>query len=133
MIADRRTSASESNRLVDGKSRCFGYIRISEALKQFNQLRDVDYVTICWSKGYQGPTVDHKYIPVREEIRRDSNGTSHTETMELHIWQYMVAHVMLVNWIDGIAHRVAVGTIVETAWSKFREKKRGWVLWVEVA
>lgn len=115
-------------RLTDGWNGCLGYIRMSEAVKQDYVQKHPDYVTLCWSRGYNGPSIDKRYVPVRQEIKTNSDDKQYTMNFELPESEFLVAHVMLVDWIGGVAHRVAVGAIVEPAWSKFRWKRPHWVL-----
>jgi hypothetical protein len=112
--------------LYDQDSRCIGDIRMSTALREKLGRKPVELITVCWTEGYFGPTIDDYYIPTKREGimgKRDAKPE-----------EYSVANVMLVAWVGNvgelggnIAERVALGNIVRPAWKRLAGKSE-WIV-----
>lgn len=76
---------------------------------------------MCWSIGYDGPEIPNYLIPTKQV----SDGENSTKTVKIEPKEYAVASVFLVNWVDEVAERVALGHVVSAGW-ELRKRKPRW-------
>jgi hypothetical protein len=109
-----------------------GDMRMLAKTRHWFGQKSVEFITICWSKGYDGPSVSSDFVPFTTHQRRINydNQPPRYETIKTNLTrdEYPVANVMLVRWIGNVAERVAVGNIVRRAW--LSEEIQGETRWI---
>lgn len=84
----------------------------------------VEFITICVGSGYNGAPIAKKYIPTTTVTITIEDST---QTVDMAPSEFPIANVVLVKWVGKVAQRVALGTIVRTAWIKHKRRAE-WVL-----
>jgi hypothetical protein len=108
--------------LVDKRGCCLGDIRMPANARATRGNDLVEFITICVGSGYNGAPIAKKYIPTTTVSDGDS-----TQTVDMAPSEFPIANVVLVKWVGKVAQRVALGTIVQTAWTKHKGSAE-WVL-----
>jgi hypothetical protein len=104
--------------LTDRKGLCVGRIRMAASTRQNRASEIQEFITVCWSTGYKGPSIAERYIPEKQVAKTIEGGQKTYSTVKLEPFEFLMAKIMLVEWVDEVAQRVALGEIVSTAWAE---------------
>lgn len=97
-------------RLYDQQSSCIGDITISSRVRHKLGRNLIEPITVCWTTGYDEPTIHDCYIPAREKKRALSHGWGNDD-----------------GYGGIIAERVAIGNIIRLAKEEYKVGPR-WIV-----
>jgi len=102
--------------LLDVAGDVNGYICMPAMERHKCGRRTLEFITICQSTGYNGPKLPSHLIPI--DVIKDENGNN--KIVKMKPKEYPVTDIMLVNWTNDVAERVAIGHVVgkDVLWRK---------------